>query len=1105
MKVFARMPEPCAEEGNLMIYRDLAERLWRGYLPPDEAASSARQAAIRAPSSTSAVQKLLTQAGSLLWYAPRRSWALSCVARAVAQALGQDSLAAESALALAAALNGLGRFAQALTLLTTAAEHSASYEDSRQAIRCSVETGLSSTYLGRIQAAEAAFSRARELLAETDDSLLQAYCDRAEGLFHLVHNRYSEGVVLLRCAAEAFAAAGRQGEAALSWCDLAETARYLNPQEALDWLNRARDISVPGGACLHDARCDHVLALIYDELNRYAESLALHRQARPVFLQEGMDFLTAFCDMHQGVAHYRLNQYDEALKMYNTARASFAAQELSSQVAMCDLNIAIIYYLLNRYAEALALYEQVARAAEAEGRVLRAARCYTNMGQCYDRLGRYDRALVLHDRARRAFLESESAVYAALCQENLAGTYRALGRHDLALIHYRQTRDTFLENRLAANTAYCNLQMADLHLAMGQAGEAKRCLESARRVYQEEGMAVRQALAERLLARVALALGEDQQGLDDLAKARQTFASHTMPVEVALCDLLEGEIRLETNHIRPAEELFRKAGGILSPAFPDQAWCVEEGLGRCALARGDKAGALHHWALAAGFITRARDTLPTERLSGDYFAGRQYIFQAAIELAVGLDEAELALRLAEAAKARAFLSHPWSLRLRPEHRNDSYLAGLIAREEVLRQQLASLRNQLTVSVQGEEPQVMGVVTRGGPEMVLQELAELSREYEEVVDQLRLAASPGAAMLLPAFSLDSFRQAAAAHLPGDWACLEYHFSGDRLFIFHLDRHRLRTYVRQLTPHDSLILRQCVSPQPERRELIYRGTIQGFPVPGDPGRLYRQHLGELLIPPEIRALASDGLLIVIPHGPLHGLPFHALFTDGQPLMERVPLVYVPSLQALESLWTEQVVPTAGATLLACGLEDFHGRARQLPHAAREVHMISEMFPDNAHVLYGEEATVSSLKHMSASGRLARFGLVHFAAHTITDPAAPTLSRVLLADDDLAVSEVLELQMAARLVTLSTCQAAVGEVRPGDEMMTLARAFFYAGTQAVVASLWAVEDEATLELMGHFYQRLQGGESIPHALRQAQMALCRAGGTVYQWAPFVVIGRP
>ena len=133
------------------------------------------------------------------------------------------------------------------------------------------------------------------------------------------------------------------------------------------------------------------------------------------------------------------------------------------------------------------------------------------------------------------------------------------------------------------------------------------------------------------------------------------------------------------------------------------------------------------------------------------------------------------------------------------------------------------------------------------------------------------------------------------------------------------------------------------------------------------------------------------------------------------------------------------------------------------------------------------------------------MHFATHTVTEPGAPLLSRILLTDDDLTVVDILALKMPARLVVLSTCHSAVGEIKPGDEMMTLARAFFYAGAQTVVASLWAVEDEVTAALMQNFYQRLQAGDSIPRALQLAQQMMDQANYTAYQWAPFVVIGRP
>jgi hypothetical protein len=356
--------------------------------------------------------------------------------------------------------------------------------------------------------------------------------------------------------------------------------------------------------------------------------------------------------------------------------------------------------------------------------------------------------------------------------------------------------------------------------------------------------------------------------------------------------------------------------------------------------------------------------LPTERLSGDFFAGRRHVFQSAIELALELDHVEEALSLVEATKARSFLAQNRPLCLRADQRDDPYLAGLVAREDTLRRRLDSLRNQLTIQDKRDEPS-LNVLTRGGQELALQELADLSLEYEEVIEQLRLATA-SARMMLPSFSVASFREMAAAHLPEDWACLEYFLSGEQIVIFYLDAKTLRVYIHRLTSHDRLILQQCVSPETDRRELIYRGTVRGFTVPDDPGRGYRWHLSQLLIPPEIQDLSADALLIVIPHGSLHGLPFHALFVEEQTLMERVPFLYIPSLQALESLWGREAVETVGEFSLLCGLEDFDGRARPLPHAGREVQIVADALKGEAQILYGEEATVCELKQLSASGR-------------------------------------------------------------------------------------------------------------------------------------------
>jgi len=96
---------------------------------------------------------------------------------------------------------------------------------------------------------------------------------------------------------------------------------------------------------------------------------------------------------------------------------------------------------------------------------------------------------------------------------------------------------------------------------------------------------------------------------------------------------------------------------------------------------------------------------------------------------------------------------------------------------------------------------------------------------------------------------------------------------------------------------------------------------------------------------------------------------------------------------------------------------------------------------------------------------------------------------------------------LVVLSACQTDVGALSAGDELVGMTRAFFFAGTPTVVASLWSVDDAATEALMTAFYRHWQAGMGKAEALQAAQ-AEVRANplwASPFYWADFVLNGDP
>jgi CHAT domain-containing protein len=147
---------------------------------------------------------------------------------------------------------------------------------------------------------------------------------------------------------------------------------------------------------------------------------------------------------------------------------------------------------------------------------------------------------------------------------------------------------------------------------------------------------------------------------------------------------------------------------------------------------------------------------------------------------------------------------------------------------------------------------------------------------------------------------------------------------------------------------------------------------------------------------------------------------------------------------------------------------------------------------------------------------FRFLHFATHGWFDPEDPRNSGLRLAtggetaeSDLLSMDDILALPLSAEVVVLSACGSGLGELVRGEGFIGLTRAFLYAGSRSVVATLWDVEDRPTSEFMTEFYRFLRAGESASSALRRARLGFLasdRAGRRrLAQWAPFVLVGDP
>ena len=266
--------------------------------------------------------------------------------------------------------------------------------------------------------------------------------------------------------------------------------------------------------------------------------------------------------------------------------------------------------------------------------------------------------------------------------------------------------------------------------------------------------------------------------------------------------------------------------------------------------------------------------------------------------------------------------------------------------------------------------------------------------------------------------------------------------------------------------------------------------------------------------IRDLIHSDEVVIVPQGPLYLAPY-AAFMDLKPkyLCETFKIRLLPSLSSLRLIqncpadwhsktgallvgdpWVQEVPVVYGKKPL-----------EQLEWAEKEVQMIGEILQTVP--LVGKQATKDEVLT-----RISSVALVHIAAHGNMETGeialTPNTTRSSPIPDKedylLTLKDILKVQIRARLVVLSCCHSARGEVKP-EGVVGIARGFLGAGARSVLVSLWAIDDEATMEFMKVFYRQLVDRRSASEALNEAMKSMRESDrfSAVKYWAPFVLIG--
>lgn len=889
---------------------------------------------------------------------------------------------------------------------------------------------------------------------------------------------------------------------------------------ALEYLRLALVLKQQLGERLEEGKTLSHLGLVYWEMGDYGQaidhlsrSIAIAREVPDQNLEAAALNNLGLVYDEQGEFQRSLEQYQRALELH---RAANSAQRESATLG----NIGGVHLLLGRYREAMRYYQEALAISErlnlrpsASQDLGNIALCQLGLGEPAASLSTFDRALAL---AQDAGLKKEEADW----HKGKGSTLLRLGRYSPALEQYRLAIETYEQAGLRRELIEALNDIGNLHVSLGDIASGEhsfqRALDLARSIGHPRGVtsnlialgdlerrrkryAQAEALYQEALTRARIAEDQahmassllqlalthrDQTRWEEALKEAQealTISRQTggRPLEAQalyrLGELAHSSGRLESalQHYAAGEEIVRDMGD------PELGWQIGYGQGQTLEAMGRHQEAIAAYQRAVAMIESVRSKLLEDRFRAGYMDDKWQVYVALVRLLLRAGRSEEGFVVAEKLRARSY-----SQLLTRSGARQASPAETELRERI-RQLQRTLEQENARPARDRRAQVIALFSS--------ELAAAERTYHTLLDDLRSVDPQYAAAR--ALTVPSVGQVQRL-LSGDTALVEYVAAENSLMVFVVKSSGLRTTTVPLRAVD---LRSRVE---LLRDLILRSGSQEWRKPAE-------SLRRVLFDPIEKNgwLENTSRLYIVPHGILHYLPFGVLprtgTTGSRFLVEDYVLAYLPAAAALLE---QGELGEAERTLFALA----PARAR-LRYAQAEARSIQKFFPQQSQVLIGSQATETSFRRSAD-----RYRLLHLATHGSLNQLNPLLSAVELEPDPqedgrLEVHEILGLRFKADLVTLSACETALGsgyftDVPAGDDFVGLTRAFRFAGTASVLATLWEVNDRSTLTLMRSFYGQLRRADKA-EALALAQRAMLRGGGRYvhpYFWGPFVLVGE-
>ena len=830
---------------------------------------------------------------------------------------------------------------------------------------------------------------------------------------------------------------------------------------------------------------NNIGTMLYDK-GHYDQAMDYHRKALRIQseLLEPTHIDLANTYFNMGVVYDYKGDYNECLNYYKKALDILIKSlgPTSPKVALVYHNLGTLYDKKENYDQALSYYK---KAMKIQLEVLppihlHVGANYLNMGVVYFNKGDYDQALNYEKKALEIYLElfGERHVYVAKNYLIIANSYRDKGDYDQALKHYNKTLE--IQQKILRPQ---HPDLAVTYQGMGVLYQNQQDFKKALQQYQK--------------ALISLVEGFEDESIEQNPKLEKSSN------ELYLLRTLELKARsLEKRYHQQSKKLkdlrLSASTYYLAIQLIDQ---IKSGYKaeKSKLFFAEKATKTYKWTIQTTWqlyeITRE-----------DSLKHRVFDF-------VEKGKAGILREVLQESQARQFADIPDTL---------------LSYEKKLKANLNYYEAEIQKREQGPEPYDTASV-----DTFRNRFFDLKKNYEALTERFEKD-YPDYYQLKYDMSVRSVPEVQKHLADKHTALLEYTWGDSTLFVFAITKNTFNIFS---LPVDSTLLNTL---QQFKKDLYNSDILDRYE--GN-YKLYTQKAHDLyqtLLEPVLEAFAEQQIrrLTIVPDGPLQAFPFETLISSAvdtgthhfaQPryLIHDYSISYAYSATLLMQTKKRARDYNKGTCLAFAysGAEtansfhemavnrqgDFRGLRQgdwtDLPGSWAELSAMARFVQGD--YFYDVQASEKNFKEKATT-----YGLLHLALHGAADTNNSLNSRIVFPtagdsteDGMLHAWELYGMELNSDMAVLSACDMGIGQQIAGEGVMSLSRAFSYAGCPSVITSLWKVDDRTNPLIMTFFYEALSEGLSKDEALRQAKIRFIdqadRVDAHPYYWAAFINIG--